>query len=125
MKNQKKVCPTLVNYYPLSEAKFNGHCLKNNDISIPKKVNNVYISYILNPCLRDLNTDFTLSNCLFGSVELIKNADPGKYKHSDYIVRFDSCSEFSLTDGSVGTNVVISGFDMSLSVRIDNKKKIF
>ena len=75
--------------------------------------------------MRDLNTDFTLSNCLFGSVELIKNADPDKYKYCDYIVRFDSCSKFSLTDGSMGTNVISFGFDMSLSVRIDNKKKIF
>ena len=36
---------------------------------------NLYISYALGPQLRNLNTDFTLHNCLFGSVELTKNAD--------------------------------------------------
>ena len=36
---------------------------------------------------------------------------------------FDSRSEFSLPDGSVGKNVIISGVDMSSSVHIDNEKK--
>ena len=44
-------------------------------MSIPKKVINLYISYTINPQLRNLNTDFTLGNCLFGSVKLIKNTD--------------------------------------------------
>ena len=36
---------------------------------------------------------------------------------------FGSLSEFSLTDGSVGKNVIIFGVDMSSSVNIDNKNK--
>ena len=48
--------------------------LKHN-ISIPKKVINLYISCTLNLQLRNLNTDFTLGNYLFGSVKLTKNAD--------------------------------------------------
>ena len=32
-------------------------------------------------------------------------------------------SEFSLSDGSVGKNVIVFGADMSSSVHIDNKKK--
>ena len=51
--------PTFVNHYILQDVRFNGHCLI-NDISIPKKVVNLYISYIINPWLRNLNTDFTL-----------------------------------------------------------------
>ena len=31
---------------------FNGHCLINNNVSIPKKVINLYISYKLNPQLK-------------------------------------------------------------------------
>ena len=54
----------------------------NNKIYIPKKVINLYISYILNPWLRNLNTDFTLNNCLFGSAKLTKNIDLDKYKCS-------------------------------------------
>ena len=34
--------------------------------------------------LRNSNTDFTLNNCLFGSVKLTKNADPDKYNYSSY-----------------------------------------
>ena len=34
--------PALINYYPLPDAKFNGHCLINN-ISICQKVISIYI----------------------------------------------------------------------------------
>ena len=34
----------------------------NNNISVPKKVINLFISYMLSPCLRNLNTYFTLNN---------------------------------------------------------------
>ena len=39
--------PTLVKDYPLPYVKFNGQCLINSNISIPKKVINLYISYTL------------------------------------------------------------------------------
>ena len=57
------------------------------------------------------------------SVKLTKNADPHKYKYSGYGIGFDSRSEFSITCGSIGTNVIIFGVDMSPSVHIDNKNK--
>ena len=83
---------TFVDQHVLPDINFNGHCLinNNNNISIPKKVINLYISYILNPWLRNLNEDFTLKNCLFGSVKLSKNADPDKYKYSGYDISFSS-----------------------------------
>ena len=59
---------TFVNHHVLGDINFNGHCLIKNNISIPKKVKNLYISNILNPWLRNLNTDFTLNNCLLASV---------------------------------------------------------
>ena len=86
--------------------------------SIPKKVIN-----LINPQLRNLSTDFTLSNCLFQSVKLTKNTDLDKYKYSGYGIRFDSRSKFSLPDGSMGKNVIVFGGDMSSSVHIDNKGK--
>ena len=100
----------------------NGHCLINN-ISIPKKVINLYTSYTLNPHLRNLNTDFTFGKCLFGSVKLIKNADLDKYKYSSHSIRFESLSKFWFTDGSFGKNVIIFGADISSSAYIDNKGK--
>ena len=60
--------PTFVNHHGLPDINFNGHCLIKNNISIPKKVINLYISYVLNPWLRNLNTYFTLNNSLFVSV---------------------------------------------------------
>ena len=63
-------------HHELSDIRFNGHCLKNNNTSIPKEVINLYIYHILNSWLRNLKTDLTLKNCLFGSVNLTKNADP-------------------------------------------------
>ena len=111
-----------VDHHLLPDINFNGYCLINN-ISIPKKVINLYISYTLNPQLRNLNTGFTLGNCLYRSVKLTKNADPDKYKNSGYGIGFDSRSEFLFTDGSLERNVIIFGTDMSSSVHIDNKGK--
>ena len=91
---------------------FNGHCLIKSNISI---------SYTLGPQLRTLNTDFTLSNCLFASVKLTKNDDLDKYKYTGYGIEFDSRSEFLFTDGSFGKNVTIFGADICSSVHVDNK----
>ena len=67
---------------------FNGQCLMENNISIPRKVLNLYISYTLGPQLGNLNTDFALGNCLYGSVKLTKTADLHKYKYSGYGIRW-------------------------------------
>ena len=34
---------------------------------------------MLNPWLINLNKDFALNNCLFGSTQLTNNLDPDKY----------------------------------------------
>ena len=122
-KSNNLFASTFVNHYILPDATFNGHCSINNNTSIPKKVINIYISYMLNQWPRDLNTDFTIGNSLFGSVTLTKNADPDKYVCSSYGIGFDLRSEFSLPDGREGKNAIIFGADMSSSVHIDNKKK--
>ena len=57
------------------------------------------------------------------SVKLTKNAGLHKYKYCGYGIGFDSRSEFSITCGSIGKNVIIFGVDMSPSVHIDNKNK--
>ena len=92
---------------------FNGHCLINNNFSIDKKIINLYNSYTLSLWIRNLITNFTLGNCLFGSVELTNNADPDKNVYSGYGIGFESRSEFSSPDGSIGKNVIIFGADMS------------
>ena len=88
-KPDNNFAPSFADNHLLPEISFNGHCLINNSISISKKVLNLYISYTLNPLLRNLNTGFTLNDSLFGSVKLTKNADPNKYKYSGYNIGFD------------------------------------
>ena len=73
--------------------------------------------------MKNVNTYFTLGNCLFGSVKLTKNADLDKYKYTGYSIQFDSRSVFSFTDGSFGKNIIFFGAIMSSSVHIDNKGK--
>ena len=52
----------------------------NNKISISRKAVDLCVSYILNPWLRDLYTDFALNSCFYESVELTNNAVLDKYK---------------------------------------------
>ena len=60
---------------------------------------------------------------MFEAVKLIKNAKLDENSYSQYGTGFDSRSEFSLPDGSMGKNFYIFGTDMSCSVQIDNKLK--
>ena len=122
-KSGSNLATTFADHHVVSGVNFKGHCLINNNGSIPKNLINLYISYILNPWLRNLNIDFTLNNYLFGSVSLTKNPDQDKYKYSGYGVGFDCRSEFLLTDQSMGKNVIIFGADMTSSENIDNKNK--
>ena len=64
-----------------------------------------------------------LVTCLFRSVKLTKNADLDKWRYSSNSIGFDSRSEFSFTDGSMGKNVFIFVADMNSSVHTDNKNK--
>ena len=76
------------------------------------------IIYELDTWSRNLNSDFTLKDCLFGSVKLAKNADLDKYVYTSYDIGFHSHLEFSLPE-----NVIIFGVDLSSPVHIDNKGK--
>ena len=91
---------TLADHHLLPDISFNGHCLANN-IYILKKLITLCICHTPGPQLKNLNTDFTLRHCLFGSVKLTKNADLDKYKYSGHSMGFDSRSEFSLPDGTI------------------------
>ena len=99
-------------------------CLKQNSVSsLHKNMVNLYITYKLDAWSKDLNTDFTLGNCLFGSVKLTKNDDLVKYKYNSYGIGFDSRLQFSWSDGSVGKNIIIFGVDNISSMHIDGRNK--
>ena len=69
------------------KLEFKGSCLQQYKATFTQKnVLNLFIVYELDTGSRDLNTDFTLNECLFGSVKLTTNADPDKYKYSGYSI---------------------------------------
>ena len=120
-KSDSNFATTFVDHHSLPDINFNGHCLIKN-ISIPIKVINVYISYTLGPQLRAFNTDFTLSNCLFVSVKLTKNAALDKYNYTSYGAVFVSHGENSLPDSSVGKNVIFGVDRAHLCILIIKEK---
>ena len=61
---------------------------------------------------RDSKSEFTLKYCLFGGAKLAKSFDSVKYIYTGHNVGLDLCSEFSLTDGSVGKNIITLKVDM-------------
>ena len=61
---RQQFSPTFVDHHLLPDVSFNGLCLKNCNISIPKKVINRYISYTLGPHLRNLTIDFIFCKLL-------------------------------------------------------------
>ena len=62
--------------------------------------------------VKNLNTAFTLDDCLFGAVKLTKNADPDKQVYSGYGTGFDVHQDFSV-NGKFGQNVVVFCVDNS------------
>ena len=81
------------------------------------------IAYELDAWSRELISDFSSKECLFGGAKLTKNADLNKYLYSGYGIGFDSHLEFSLPADSIGKNVIIFRVDISSSVHIDNNGK--
>ena len=63
---------------------------------------NLFTVYELNRWLRDLSTEFTLGDCLFGGVKLTKFAHSDKYEYSDYGIKFGARSKVSLAIGKCG-----------------------
>ena len=60
--------PAFVDHYLLPDENFNEHCLIKNNITLPKRIMNLYTSYKLTPRSRNLDKVFPLDNSLFGSV---------------------------------------------------------
>ena len=81
-----RLAPELNYFINKIKVKFHGSCLKQDKITYTfATMLNIYIVY---------NFDPTLENCLIDAVELTKNADIDKYKHSGYGTAFDSAEFF-------------------------------
>ena len=81
--------PEIIYKYLQGKIKWKGICFKKTSISfIHGNVINLYIT--CDTWSRDLNTDFTLRNCLFGTMKL--NANPDKFGYGS--IGFDARSKF-------------------------------
>ena len=119
-KSDGNIAPTFVDHHVLPDINFNGNCLISNNISVSKEVINLYISYITNPLLKNLNADFRLMNQLFGSTELTKMNTNVVPTAQDLIL----VQNFHLQMEMWGKNVIIIRADMGSSVHIDDKNKV-
>ena len=119
------ISPRLSYYDTKTRVKFTGSCLKQPTFKFTyKKVVHIYIVYELSASCSHIS-DPTVKNCFFGAVTLTKNADIEKYRYSGYGIEFDRRSSFSFPSGGFGQNVLIFGADMSSSIHIDIRKKIY
>ena len=82
---------------------------------------NIYCVYKLDPISSSRDDTFTIQNALFGSMQVIKNADTSKYKYKGYGICFDEGGSFSKGNISNGKNVLIFGVDESSLVHANNK----
>ena len=104
-------------------TKYKGNCLAQDNMCFThRNVVNLFIVYKLGTWARHLNTDFTLDDCLFEAVKLTNNADPGTHEYSGYGIGFDARSQFLLSNGEWGKDVIL-GVDNSSSIHADNRKK--
>ena len=69
----------------LEKVIFNENCLIQEKIySIHDSAVNLCITFELDIWSRDLNSDFTLDNCLVGAMKLTKSVNPDKYGYNGY-----------------------------------------
>ena len=117
------ITPNLSYYGTKTRVEFNGSCLKQDKVTFNHgKVVNIYIVFEISKSI-NISEYPTIEDCLFGAVSLTKNADIDKYKYSGYGIGFDRHGSFSSPGIGLGRSVIIFGADMSLSMKIDNRKK--
>ena len=72
------------------------------------KIVNAYIVYDLNDSPKVPLRNFILKNYLFGTTNILKNSDKGKYVYNGYGIAFDGKGEWDFGN-SYARNVVING----------------
>ena len=73
---------------------------------------------------KNVNSEFTLRNCLFGTVKITNksNSDKDMWQYNVYGIAFDSKGEFTHPSGQgYAKNVIIFGVDLSSSRHSSNK----
>ena len=103
-----------VSYYgTYMRVEFKESCLKLYKVTFNHgKAVNIYIVYKISKSI-NISDYPTLENCLFGAVNLTKNADIDKYKYSGYGTGFHRHGSFSFPGTGLDKNVITFGVDMS------------
>ena len=103
-----------VSYYgTYMRVEFKESCLKLYKVTFNHgKAVNIYIVYKISKSI-NISDYPTLENCLFGAVNLTKNADIDKYKYSGYGIGFHRHRSFSYPGTGLDKNVITFGVDMS------------
>ena len=105
-----------------TRVEFNGSCLKQYKATHhPRAIVNIYIVYEISKN-NNIASYPALENCLFGAVNLTKNADIGQYKYSGYGIGFDRKGEFSFGSRGFGRNCIIFGANLTNSSHTNNRK---
>ena len=73
--------------------------------------------------VKRLNTDLTLSDCLFGTVKLTKNAHSDNSGYGDMVLHLIHVHLFLLLNVEWGKKSVVLREDNSSPVHADNRKK--
>ena len=129
VRNTKTVSPNIKkNTNGQLYVSFNGNYFKQDPITIPNNVINIYVVCKLDPISSTRNTDYTIQNALFGAMKITKNTDSSKNNYTGYGLCFDEGSEFGHTvrEGNFNhvtnaKNVIIFGVDTSSSIHATNR----
>ena len=84
-------------------------------------VTNIYCIYKLDPISSSRDSTFTVQNALFGSIQITKNADTGKYKYEGYGICSDEGGTFGIGNITNGRNVLIYGVHENSLTHVNNK----
>ena len=101
VQNTKNIVPDIKNTNGQLYVSFNGNYFKQDPITIPNNVINIYCVYQLNPISSTRNTDYTIQNALFGDMKITKNTDSSKNNYKGYGICFDEEGTFS--KGNINT----------------------
>ena len=128
VQNTKNVVPNIKNVNGQLYVSFNGNYFKQDPITIPNNVINIYVVYKLDPVKSTRNTDYTIQNALFGDMKITKNTDSSKNNYKGYGLCFDEGGEFGHTvkQGNFNRtknakNVITFDVDTSSSIHATNR----
>ena len=121
VQNTKNVAPDIKNTNSQLYVSFNGNYFKQDPITIPNNIINIYCVYQLDPISSTRTTDYNIQNALFGDMKITKNTDSSKNNCKGYGICFNEGGTFSKGNINNGRNVIIFGVHESSLVHVNNK----